>query len=294
MKWPKGPERTLISRRGGSGGSPAPADLLDAFSEQCAAEPRHLRGEPAAPSARRRLERPASCWRRCRGSRFGMTASATGRSMPACRRPRRDMASISCIRAIRSSRRWACRWRHGCCIAPCCRWFVAWWLRDAASTPSTRTTSIPTASPPHGWVPRSDLPVVDHRPRHRRQPDPALCLTPTADPRRDPPRQRAGRRQCGTETGSGRSRRTRREGHGAAQRRRNRRCFVRRSIVAAVRAALGLTRPTLVSVGGLIERKGHHRTIEAMRQLPDFDLLIAGEGPERERLAALIATHGLG
>jgi teichuronic acid biosynthesis glycosyltransferase TuaC len=62
----------------------------------------------------------------------------------------------------------------------------------------------------------------------------------------------------------------------------------------AIRSALGLTRPTLISVGGLIERKGHHRTIEAMRQLPGFELLIAGEGPERDRLAGLIATHGLG
>ena len=60
---------------------------------------------------------------------------------------------------------------------------------------------------------------------------------------------------------------------------------------AAVRAALGLKGPTLISVGGLIERKGHHRTIEAMRQLPGFELIIAGEGPERVRLAALIATY---
>lgn len=61
----------------------------------------------------------------------------------------------------------------------------------------------------------------------------------------------------------------------------------------ASRAALGLTRPTLVSVGLLIERKGHHRTIEAMMKLPDFDLLIAGEGPERGRLSSLIARLGL-
>ncbi len=30
-----------------------------------------------------------------------------------------------------------------------------------------------------------------------------------------------------------------------------------------------------------------------MRQLPGFDLIIAGEGPERERLSAMIAEHGL-
>jgi teichuronic acid biosynthesis glycosyltransferase TuaC len=59
------------------------------------------------------------------------------------------------------------------------------------------------------------------------------------------------------------------------------------------RAALGLSRPTLLSVGHLIERKGHHRVIEAMRLLPDHELLIAGEGPERDRLAALVAKLGL-
>jgi glycosyltransferase involved in cell wall biosynthesis len=61
----------------------------------------------------------------------------------------------------------------------------------------------------------------------------------------------------------------------------------------AARAALGLKAPALISVGGLIERKGHHRTIEAMRQLPGFELIIVGEGPERERLSAMIAEHGL-
>lgn len=61
----------------------------------------------------------------------------------------------------------------------------------------------------------------------------------------------------------------------------------------STRAAYGFTRPTLVSVGLLIDRKGHHRTIEAMAQLPEFDLAIAGEGPERDRLAALIARLGL-
>ena len=61
----------------------------------------------------------------------------------------------------------------------------------------------------------------------------------------------------------------------------------------AARAALGLTRPTLLSVGLLIERKGHHRTIAALRDLPDRDLLIAGEGPERARLEALARELGV-
>ena len=63
---------------------------------------------------------------------------------------------------------------------------------------------------------------------------------------------------------------------------------------AAARAALGLTGPTLISVGALIERKGHHRTIEAMLRLPGFTLMIVGEGPERPRLAGLIAQCDLG
>ena len=62
----------------------------------------------------------------------------------------------------------------------------------------------------------------------------------------------------------------------------------------AARAALGLTGPTLISVGLLIERKGHHRIIEAMPSLPGYTLLIVGEGPERSRLAALIERLGLG
>lgn len=61
----------------------------------------------------------------------------------------------------------------------------------------------------------------------------------------------------------------------------------------AQRAALGLDGPTLLSVGHLIARKGHDRIIAAMAGLPDVRLLIAGEGPERARLEALIAQHGL-
>jgi teichuronic acid biosynthesis glycosyltransferase TuaC len=59
------------------------------------------------------------------------------------------------------------------------------------------------------------------------------------------------------------------------------------------RLGLGLTRPTLLSVGHLIERKGHDRVIEAMRQLPDFDLVIVGEGPEREALGHLARGVGV-
>jgi teichuronic acid biosynthesis glycosyltransferase TuaC len=59
----------------------------------------------------------------------------------------------------------------------------------------------------------------------------------------------------------------------------------------AARRALGLKRRTIASVGGLIERKGHHHIISALPDLPNTDLLIAGEGPERhalERLAQIL------
>lgn len=50
------------------------------------------------------------------------------------------------------------------------------------------------------------------------------------------------------------------------------------------RAEMGLVRKTLISVGHLVERKGHHLVIESLRQLPGFDLLIVGSGPEESRL----------
>jgi teichuronic acid biosynthesis glycosyltransferase TuaC len=62
---------------------------------------------------------------------------------------------------------------------------------------------------------------------------------------------------------------------------------------AAAQAKLGLRRPAIVSVGHLIERKGHHRVIEALAMLPGLDLIIIGEGPERARLATLAAKLGL-
>ena len=55
----------------------------------------------------------------------------------------------------------------------------------------------------------------------------------------------------------------------------------------AARAALGLSRHTLLSVGSLIARKGHHIAIEAMRALPDCELLIAGSGPMARELREL-------
>ncbi len=63
---------------------------------------------------------------------------------------------------------------------------------------------------------------------------------------------------------------------------------------AAARQAYGMDGPTLVSVGGLIPRKRHDLAIEAMRLLPGYRLLIAGEGGERAALQAQIDRLDLG
>jgi glycosyltransferase involved in cell wall biosynthesis len=57
---------------------------------------------------------------------------------------------------------------------------------------------------------------------------------------------------------------------------------------------LPVERRILLSVGLLIERKGHHIAIEALKQLPqDVLLVIAGSGPERERLQNLARECGV-
>lgn len=61
----------------------------------------------------------------------------------------------------------------------------------------------------------------------------------------------------------------------------------------ALRAQLGVSGPMLVSVGLLIERKRHHLTIEALREMPDHRLVILGEGPERAALEGLAARLGV-
>ena len=60
------------------------------------------------------------------------------------------------------------------------------------------------------------------------------------------------------------------------------------------RSALGLSGPTLLSVGALIPRKGHDLVIKALSLIPDATLMIAGEGSERARLQALADQLGLG
>lgn len=60
-----------------------------------------------------------------------------------------------------------------------------------------------------------------------------------------------------------------------------------------VRQKLGLSKPTLLSVGHLIERKGHHLVIEALTRLEGVDLLIAGEGPEKRALTQIVKANDL-
>ncbi len=55
----------------------------------------------------------------------------------------------------------------------------------------------------------------------------------------------------------------------------------------AVRATLGTTGFTLLSVGRLDRNKANDLTISALPLLPDVQLMIAGAGPERERLEQL-------
>jgi glycosyltransferase involved in cell wall biosynthesis len=62
---------------------------------------------------------------------------------------------------------------------------------------------------------------------------------------------------------------------------------------ARLRKRLGLDRPTLVSVGHLIDRKGHDIAVRAMSLLRDHELLIIGEGPEEGRLRRFIRELGL-
>ena len=59
---------------------------------------------------------------------------------------------------------------------------------------------------------------------------------------------------------------------------------------AATRAALGLAGPTVLSVGHLIDRKGHDFAIRAVAQLPGVTLLIAGDGPREGALRDLAAS----
>lgn len=62
---------------------------------------------------------------------------------------------------------------------------------------------------------------------------------------------------------------------------------------ARQRLGLDVQGPYLMSVGHLIERKGHHIVIEALAEMPGVKLLVAGSGPERQSLEALAARLGV-
>ena len=56
---------------------------------------------------------------------------------------------------------------------------------------------------------------------------------------------------------------------------------------AALRHQLGFDGPTIISIGHLIERKGHNFAISAIAQMPGTTLVIAGDGPEEAALRKL-------
>src|SRR5882672_915834 len=62
----------------------------------------------------------------------------------------------------------------------------------------------------------------------------------------------------------------------------------------AARRTLGFSRRTLLSVGLLIARKGHDLVIQALRHLPEMDLIVIGDGPERGSLGTLARQSGAG
>lgn len=60
------------------------------------------------------------------------------------------------------------------------------------------------------------------------------------------------------------------------------------------REALGLVGPqVLLTVGNLVENKGHHLVVEALRDLPDCELVVVGEGEQRRSLGILAKELGV-
>ncbi|MCW8889425.1 MAG: glycosyltransferase family 4 protein [Sedimenticola sp.] len=58
-----------------------------------------------------------------------------------------------------------------------------------------------------------------------------------------------------------------------------------------IRKRININNPTIISVGNLIELKGHHLVIEALIELPDFQLIIVGEGDMRGKLEKLASEY---
>jgi glycosyltransferase involved in cell wall biosynthesis len=59
----------------------------------------------------------------------------------------------------------------------------------------------------------------------------------------------------------------------------------------AMRRALGLSRPTLLAVANLVPKKRHRLIVDALPELSGVDLVIVGEGPEREAIEARAREH---
>lgn len=60
-----------------------------------------------------------------------------------------------------------------------------------------------------------------------------------------------------------------------------------------VKQRLQLQRPTILSVGNLVEEKGHHLVVEALVQLPQTELVIIGSGMHLSALQALATQLGV-
>jgi len=60
------------------------------------------------------------------------------------------------------------------------------------------------------------------------------------------------------------------------------------------RSRLGVTGGLLLSVGNLVDLKGHDLVIRSLAALPDTMLCLVGEGPDRGRLEALVRDVGVG
>ncbi len=61
----------------------------------------------------------------------------------------------------------------------------------------------------------------------------------------------------------------------------------------SLKSSLNITKPLIISVGWLIERKGHYLVIEAMKSIPNATLVIAGDGPDLSKLRALSKSLGV-
>ncbi|MDB5692250.1 MAG: glycosyltransferase family 4 protein [Alphaproteobacteria bacterium] len=63
---------------------------------------------------------------------------------------------------------------------------------------------------------------------------------------------------------------------------------------AAAKAALGVEGPLVVTAGALIPVKGQRLALAAIAQMPEANLIIVGDGPDRPALEALARAKGLG